>query len=478
MAAARREGLVRGGGRRGEAVWEALTAAAMTRVAAQRAPGAVAQELAQYHAYLAERVGTVQLTVLHQRLRDEHGLTASWGTFYRYVAAHWPGRLARRPRPTVRLADPPPGEEAQVDFLYAGLWTDPALGRRRRLYAFLMTLSHSRHQFLYPVLAEDSTAWLDGHVAAFTFFGGAPRRLVPDNLTAGITQADRYDPRLHRAYGELTRYYGVLVDPARVARPTDKPRVERGVSYARESFFRGRDYPDLAAWQAAAATWCREVAGQRTHGSTGERPLVAFAAREQGALQPLPARPWERVLWLQAVVQRDCHLRAAGIWYSVPARYVRRQLDVRVGERLVEIYEGATLVATHSRLTAGRSTVLGHYPAAGRAFLRQNPAACRQAAAGVGPATAGLVEALLAPGTLTRVREVQGVLRLLERYPAARLEAACARAVAVEDGRLRTVRAILASDRDRLPAEEEPPPVRPAGAFLRGPAAFVPEVAS
>jgi transposase len=86
-----------------------------------------------------------------------------------------------------------------VDFFYAGLWEDPASGRRRRLYAFLMTLSHSRHQFLYPVLAEDSTAWLDGHVVAFTFFGGAPRRIIPDNLTAGITTADRYDPRLNRA---------------------------------------------------------------------------------------------------------------------------------------------------------------------------------------------------------------------------------------------------------------------------------------
>jgi len=49
-----------------------------------------------------------------------------------------------------------------------------------------MTLSHSRHQFLYPVLAEDSTAWLDGHVAAFTFFGGAPRRLVYDYVARHI----------------------------------------------------------------------------------------------------------------------------------------------------------------------------------------------------------------------------------------------------------------------------------------------------
>ena len=175
--------------------------------------------------------------------------------------------------------------EAQVDFLYLGLWDDPEAGRRRKLYAFLMTLSHSRHQFLYPTLAEDGAAWLEGHVAAFAFFGGAPKRLVIDNLTAGIAQADRYDPRVNRAYGGLARYYGCLVDPARVARPKDKPRVERQVQYARESFFRGRDSPDLAALRAEAATWCREVAGQRRHGTTAERPLVAFHARERAALR-------------------------------------------------------------------------------------------------------------------------------------------------------------------------------------------------
>ncbi|MBV9092374.1 MAG: IS21 family transposase [Streptosporangiaceae bacterium] len=471
--AAERVGLARGGERRGEAAWDALTEEAMARVAGQRPPGTQAQEVARHHAYLAERVGTVRLSVLYQRLRAEQGLQVSWGTFYRYVAAQWPGRLARRPRPTIRLVDPPAGQEAQVDFFYAGLWDDPAGGRRRRLYAFLMTLSHSRHQFLYPVLAEDSAAWLDGHVAAFSFFGGAPRRIVLDNLTAGITTPDRYDPRLNRAYGELTRYYGVLVDPARVQKPTDKPRVERNVSYARESFFRGQTYPSLAAWRDAAARWCLEVAGLRVHGSTGEQPLAAFRAREQAALQPLPARPWERAEWLLARVQRDCHVRAGGAWYSVPATAVRRQVAIRLSAKLVEIYDGTQLLATHVRIARGRSTRAEHYPLAGRMFLTQNPAACRQQAAAIGPATTALINALLAESSLTRLREAQAVLRLTERYPAARVEQACARAMAVEDGHVRTVRAILDHGLDEVP-DEEPTAAAHTGAFLRGAQAFAP----
>jgi transposase len=227
--AAERVGLQRGGGRRGEEEWEQLARAALTRVQRRRAGGTATAAVARHHAYLAQWVGEVPLSVLHQRLRDEHDLRVSWRTFYRYVRTHWPERLRSAVAPTVRLDDPPPGEEAQVDFFYVGLWHDPEAGRRRKLYAFLMTLSHSRHQFLYPCLAEDAAAWHEGHLAALAFFGGAPRRIVPDNLSAGIRKADRYDPRINRAYGELARYYGFLVDPARVRHPQDKARVERGV---------------------------------------------------------------------------------------------------------------------------------------------------------------------------------------------------------------------------------------------------------
>jgi hypothetical protein len=199
--------------------------------------------------------------------------------------------------------------------------------------------------------------------------------------------------------------------------------------------------------------------------------LAAFAAREQAALQPLPARPWERAQWTSAVVQADCHLRAGGAWYSVPASYVRRQLDVRLGERLVEIYDGARLVSTHPRLERGRSTRQEHYPLAGRLFLSQNPAACLHRAQELGPATSAVVAALLTEPTLTRLREAQALLRLTDRYPAARVEQACARALAAEDGRFRTVRAILANDLDRTAAEEVAAPTA-TGAFLRGPAAF------
>lgn len=157
---------------------------------------------------------------------------------------------------------------------------------------------------------------------------GAPRRLVPDNLGSAILKGDRYDPRVNRAYAELVRYYGCIVDPARIATPTDKPRVERAGGYSRASFFAGRTLPSLAVMRQEAVRWSLEVAGQRIHGTTGQKPLDAFLAYEQGALLPLPPKAWELVRWTSAKVRADCHLQVEHARYSVPYRYVGHLLDV------------------------------------------------------------------------------------------------------------------------------------------------------
>ena len=471
VRAGERAGLVRGAQRRREAGWERLAQTVVEQVAAVREPGTVAKEVARFHSYLAERVGEVRVTVLYQRLRDEQQLEASWGTFYRYVRRHWPETARQTTRVTVRLPEPPPGEEAQVDFFYAGRWYDPEEQRERRLYAFLMTLGHSRHQFLYPVLGEDSRAFLEGHTAGFTFFGGAPRRLIPDNLSAGILRPDLYDPRSNRAYGELARHYGCVIDPSRVRHPQDKPKVERNVDYARESFFRGRSFSSLKEMREQAKAWSLEVAGRRVHGTTGERPLEAFLAREQPALLALPARPWELATWTTAKVHPDCHLQASGARYSVPHPLVGKRLDVRLGQSLVAIYDGATLITTHVRRERGRATRLDHYPEAAQAFLRFSPQVCLESAAATGVATGRLVRERLEVHALHNLREVQAILRLAQRYDRARLERACQRALDAGDGRYRTVRGILERGFDLVAAEEPPQPVA-AGAFLRGPAAF------
>lgn len=407
-------------------------------------------------------------TTAWRRLHRERGLQVSLPSFRRYVQRHLP-EVARPPRVTVRRPDPPPGDEGQVDYEYLGLWQDPWTGRRRMVHAWAMVLSCSRHVFARAVMKMDQQAWLESHIAAFAFFHGAPRRVVPDNLKAGVLRPDLYDPHFNRGYEELARHYGFLIDPARVRKPTDKPRIERILSFLRADFWRGRSFESLAAINAALEVWCREVAGQRVHGTTGQRPQEIFHRVEQPALLPLPAAPFDLAQWTQAKVARDCHIQVGGAWYSIPSRYVGKTLAVRLTSSLVQAFLEHQLIKTHVRVSKGqRSTDWDDYPPEKAAFFRRTPDWCRAQARGLGPAVASAVGALLAVHALHHLRQAQGVLRLGEKYGPTRLDAACARALAFGDPAYRTIKTILERG---LEGEAASLPVQTtlAGAFLRGP---------
>lgn len=223
---AAREGLKPNGPSVSSAQWADLVREWFPELSDPRARSCVYGQIAPHHDYIEKHLATNTLATIHQRLRDEHGLAVSIASLRRYVRSELP-EVDGEERTTVLRDDPPPGEEAQLDYGHLGSWTDPASGAKRRVWAFIMTLAFSRHLFCYPVLRMTQAEFLAAHVAAFAFFGGVTRRLVPDNLGSGILKADLYDPRINRGYAELAWHYGCLVDPARLARPKDKPRLRR-----------------------------------------------------------------------------------------------------------------------------------------------------------------------------------------------------------------------------------------------------------
>jgi hypothetical protein len=335
-----------------------------------------------------------------------------------------------------------------------------------------MVLSCSRHMFVRPVLAMDQRAWTEAHVEAFRFFGGVPARIVPDNLKTGVDRPDLYDPKLNRAYAELAEHYGVLIDPARAGKPRDKARVERPMPYLRDSFWRGRQFTSLPQMQADAVRWCREVAGRRRHrGLDGAAPAAIFAAVEAAALGPLPTRPFELATWSTGKVGPDIHVKVGSALYSVPWRLIGQRLDARQTWTTVQMFHNGQLVATHARAVKGKRTDMSHYPPEKIAFAMRTPAWCRRRASEIGPAGTAVIATLLQVNALYRLRSAQGVLGLADKHGPARLEAACAKAIAAGDPSYRTVKGILAAG-----AETDPPPPAAgdggAAAHLHGPAAL------
>jgi hypothetical protein len=200
-----------------------------------------------------------------------------------------------------------------------------------------------------------------------------------------------------------------------------------------------------------------KVAGVREHGTTHQAPLRLFDEHEQAALRPLPTDPFTLREVKVVKVHPDCHVQIDKSYYSVPYIHVGRSLDAYISERIIEIYQGHELIATHPRsLQPGEwHTRMEHYPAHKAAYLERTPAYCRRLAACIGPATSQVVETLFADRPLYRLRSVQAILRLEERYGAKRLEAACTRALFFDDPRYRRIKTILKNDLDQEPLPEQ-----------------------
>lgn len=424
--------------------------------------------LLPYQDEIREALATTTAATIWQRLHDDGGVKVSLPSFYRYLSCFLTD-VWKKPRIiTVRRSEPPPAEEAQIDFGYLGTWQDPRSGKSSRLWAFALILSFSRHMFVRVVTRMDQREWLMCHTSAFDFFSGVPKRIVPDNLKTGIIKADLYDPKFNQGYEELAHHYGIIIDPARSGKPRDKARVERVIPYIRDSFWSGRDFTSLEGMNKQALEWCLKVAGLRQHGTTHQQPLTLFHLAEEKELKPLPVAPFEIATWHRAKVARDCHIQVNSTLYSVPYRYVGKTVDVKLGTKMVEVYLDYELVKTHLRGAKGqRVTDWNDYPPEKAAFFQRTPDWYRSRASLIGTSTRETIEALLEEHAFHHLRQCQGILRLAEKYGQERLERACARANAFGDPTYRTVKTILERGLDKEPTLFEP--ARPAGAFLHGP---------
>ena len=125
-------------------------------------------------------LATTKASTIWQRLRDEKGVKVSLPSFYRYLSCFLADAW-KKPRITVRRDDPPPGEEARIDYGYLGMWRDPKTWKRYRLWASALILSFSQHMFVRVVTGMDQREWLTCHILVLQFFGGEPKRITPDN---------------------------------------------------------------------------------------------------------------------------------------------------------------------------------------------------------------------------------------------------------------------------------------------------------
>jgi transposase len=406
----------------------------------------------------------VETMAIYQRLQEK-GFAGGYMAVYRFVR-----QLKGQPlRATVRV-ERQPGEEVQVDFGFAGWLIDPVTGKLRRAWAFVMTLSWSRHQYVEFVWDQKVETWLLCHRHAFEYFGGVPERVVIDNLKAAIVKAIQDDPAVQASYQECALHYGFRIAPCRVRTPEHKGKVEQGgVHYVKRNFLGGREATTLPQANADVLVWCQTTAGLRRHGTTKEQPLKRFEQTERDRLQPLPTSPYDMAVWKQLTLNRDCYVEFEQSYYSAPYRLIGQPVLVCATLKHVRIFDqDYRLRATHERAVqpGTRQTQLDHLPPELVPGLMLSREGCREQANLIGPATSRIVEIYLADPVVDRLPTVGRLLRLREPYGANRLEAACRRALAFGDPNYRTIKQILEKGLEQA-ASPASPASPPASTFVR-----------
>ncbi|HBA82686.1 MAG TPA: IS21 family transposase [Verrucomicrobia bacterium] len=273
------------------------------------------------------------------RLREQ-GYRGGYSILTEYV------RQVRPKRPAAYLTlHFEPGECAQVDWGCAG---SLAVGSTRRRLSFLaMTLCYSRKMYVEFTLAETLEQFLACQQNAFRYFGGAPRRLMIDNLkTAGLSHPAGQPATYHPRYLDFARFFGLEVRACNARAPHEKGRVERAVGYVKQNFLSGYAPTSLSEANLSVRRWLDEVAHVRVHAETKKTPEALF---KEERLSPLPAAPYDVSVARLSHATRRCRVHLDGNRYSVPAEYAGTRLSVQVYPDKLLIYCRQRLVAEHVR---------------------------------------------------------------------------------------------------------------------------------
>jgi len=359
-----------------------------------------------------------------ERLRDEHDFTGGYTIVKDYVREKQLGGQEM----FVPL-DHPPGD-AQADFGEALVVID---GVERKAHYLVVDLPHSDDAFVKAFPAETTEAFCEGHNAAFSYFGGVPRRIVYDNTKPAVARilGDGRRKRT-RVFSELQSHYLFEDRFGRPGKGADKGKVEGLVGYARRNFF--VPIPRFSGWEELNAYLekkCGERRGRRLrrHSETiGER-----FERDRQAFLPLPPVPYEACDKRPTRVTSLSLVRYRLNDYSVPTRYGHREVLVKgyVGE--VVIVCGSEEIARHRRSYEREELIFDplHY----LALLERKTNALDQAAP---PAGWQLPEGLARLRRLLEARlgkagkrEYVQVLRLLEDFRLEQLSGAVRDALAL-----------------------------------------------
>jgi hypothetical protein len=347
----------------------------------------------------------------------------SYSSFKRFFRIHCQNGLAVK---TTCRIETPPGRMVQIDYGKMGLLYDRLTDKRRTVYAFIGTLSFSRHKYVEFVFKQDTKSFVRSHINMMHYFNGIPEIIVIDNLKNGVLKPDLYDPRFNRLYREMAEHYSCFIDPCRVGKAQDKAKVERDVQTIRQQFGKFKALNpslDIAEANRLIADWIINQYGQKKHGTTGEKPYPLFIDEEKEKLKALPFKSFELAEWKVAKVHPDCYIQYRMKSFSIPNRYAGRNVWIKATDKILSVYHEGELIKQHLITDKKRHTDFNDFPENVRAVLDEGvPNMLLTKAAMVGKNFRKLIFNILKIHAFLNLRRAQGLVALKDKYAHHELE--------------------------------------------------------
>lgn len=359
-----------------------------------------------------------------------------------------------------------PGAVTEVDWSGPTMsYVDTSTGEIRTVYLFVGTLPYSQYSYVEPCPDMKMDSFIRCHIRMYGYFGGVTTRLVCDNLKTGVVSHPREGEIVLTAdYEALGEYYMTAIMPAAVRKPKQKASVEGTVGkIAAAIIAKLRDevfysFEDLKGAVSRKLYEFNHESFQKREGSRYEAYLD-----EKESLYALPAAPYEIATWVYGrKVNIDYHVVFEYNRYSCPYQYARKSVDLKVTDSTVEIYSGATRLATHNRFPTGRrnqySTHAEDMPDKFR-FSPWDDARIKNWARSIGRYTGETIDRIFEGVSIKEqgYNPALAVLRLSNKYSEARLEAACEFAITqgIKKPRYHHLNSILASNQDEIYLEKK-----------------------
>lgn len=334
-----------------------------------------------------------------------------------------------------------PADMMMVDF--AGkkqYYVDLTTGEQIDCEVFVAILPYSGLIFCEAVHSQQTADFIHCINRMLKFYGGVPATIVCDNLKTAVIRADRYEPIFTDICLQLSEHYVTTFSATRPRSPRDKAMVERAVNIVYTNIYaplRHQTFSSLSALNAAIGQQLR-LLNDKAYKKTPYSRRWFFERQEQALLKPLPSEPFNPKKVVHLTVQRNYHVQLSEThhYYSVPYRYVGKKVKVMYDASVVEVYlEGERIALHRCELHHQSYTTLAEHMPPHHQRMREIKGWNRDDLLGqashIGPSVLQAATLMLENSIYMEqnYKACFGMLMLHRKYTAARLEAACSRAL-------------------------------------------------